>query len=92
MDIVQLVILLTGSASIWLAQDPTSAHWRWAAVFALIGQPFWLYTTWTGGQMGVFLLSVFHTVSWLRGLHRGWGSPAARQRRKKNIPIAEGSG
>jgi hypothetical protein len=40
--IAQLGIAIFGVLAVWLAQDENIARRRWAPVFGLIGQPFWI--------------------------------------------------
>lgn len=60
----QIGILVTGPLAIWLTHD-TRATWRkWACVFGLPGQPFWLVSTYDA--------DVLFTGAWLRGFHHAW--------------------
>lgn len=68
----QAVIGICGIASVWLSQDARRSWQRWACIFGLVAQPFWLYATWTAGQWGIFLLSFVYLAGWLRGLHTFW--------------------
>lgn len=65
---MQAIILLTGALAIWLVNDPDIRIRRLGAVIGLCGQPFWLWSTWQVGQWGMFALSLFYTVAWVRGL------------------------
>ena len=66
----QLMILLTGVVAVSLSQTRTLV--RWACIFGLIGQPFWLYATWHAGQWGIFVNSVLYTVAWAYGFYVHW--------------------
>ena len=62
----QAVILVLGAAAIWLVGRKEA--WRkWGYVAGLMSQPFWLYTTWTNGQYGMFILSVWYVYAWAQG-------------------------
>lgn len=68
----QVGILVTGPFAIWLTHD-TRATWRkWACIFGLAGQPFWLISTYDAAQWGMFINSVLFTGAWLRGFHQAW--------------------
>ena len=41
-------------------------------VIALLGQPFWLYTTWVNGQWGMFALAVIFVLSFAKGIWVRW--------------------
>jgi hypothetical protein len=36
--------------------------------FGLLGQPFWLYATWTAHQWGMFAVSVYFTLAYALGV------------------------
>lgn len=68
----QFAIALTGVAAIWLSQDKRESWRRYSCVLGLIGQPFWFYSSWKAQQWGIFLLSIFYTWAWIRGLRMYW--------------------
>ena len=45
---------------------------KYACIFGLIGQPFWLYTTYNSEQWGMFILSLFYTYAWWLGIKNNW--------------------
>lgn len=63
----QIAISVFGVSAIWLSQDTKPLLRRIAPVLGLAGQPFWLYSSWTADQWGIFLLSIAYTVAWARG-------------------------
>jgi hypothetical protein len=69
--IAQIGIAVFGVLAVWLSQDEHTARRRWAPVFGLLGQPFWVWMAWSGQQWGVLILCALYTVSWARGL-RMW--------------------
>lgn len=76
----QVVILLCGAAAAWLSQD-RRPHWaRWACLFGLASQPFFLLSTWTAGQWGMFTLAVLYTAAWMKGVWSYWIAPALAAR------------
>lgn len=72
MDIGQFIILVSGAIAIWLTQQPNTGWQRYACLVGIVGQPFWLYSTWEAQQFGMFGLSVFYTYSWLLGIKVHW--------------------
>lgn len=72
MTIDQLVIMICGALSAWLSQSPVRRTQRWACVFGLFAQPFWMYATFVAGQWGIFVLSFWYTASWARGIKTYW--------------------
>jgi hypothetical protein len=69
--IQQAIIMLCSGASIWAFAG--TKYKRLGFIFGLIGQPFWIYTTYSAGQWGMFLVSLWFTGNHVRGLwnHRG---------------------
>lgn len=76
--IAQLGIAIFGVLAVWLVQDDRIERRRWAPVFGLLGQPFWIWMAASSQQWGVLLLCALYTVSWARGL-RMWRPGATQQ-------------
>lgn len=75
--IEQIGIVCTGVVAVWLSQDSRD-HWRrYASLFGLAGQPFWLWAAWTAGQWGILVISLLYTASWARGMWVHWLRPKA---------------
>lgn len=70
--LTQFLILITGAIAIWLTQQPNEKLKKYACIFGLIGQPFWLYSAYTAAQWGIFALSVFYTYVWYIGFKNNW--------------------
>lgn len=62
----QVIIMVCSGASIWALAG--IKHRGLGFVFGLIGQPFWIYTTFMSGQWGMFLVSLWFTGNHIRGL------------------------
>lgn len=74
MSIAQTVIFGTGLTAVALSQSKRAALRRWAPIFGLAGQPFWLAETSAAGQLGMFALSVAYTAVWAAGAWNQWGN------------------
>lgn len=70
--IAQLMILMTGIPAVVLAQTGSPKYAKWGPILGLIGQPFWLYSTWTAGQWGMFINAILYTMAWGYGFWRYW--------------------
>lgn len=63
--ISQVAIVFLGSSSIILVAKKN----KWGFVFGLLGQPFWLITSFINHQWGVFLVAIIYTFSWIFGIY-----------------------
>ncbi|WP_289101030.1 hypothetical protein [uncultured Marinobacter sp.] len=70
--IEQIAIAVFGLTAIWLSQAPSEAHRKWAPVLGLMSQPFWFYATLAAEQYGIFVLTLFYTLAWCRGIKNHW--------------------
>ena len=66
------MILLTGVPAIWLSQSPSANARRYACLFGMAGQPFWLYAAISADQWGILIVNVLYTVAWGRGVWTHW--------------------
>ena len=70
---IQIIIAVTGFIAIYLTQQESRKDWKkYACIFGLISQPFFLYTTYTNNQIGMFILSIAYTYVWLIGFKNNW--------------------
>ena len=72
MIITQIGIALCGVTAVYLSQDKRQSHRRWASVFGLAGQPFWVAETIAAQQWGMLVLAALYTWSWWRGFSVHW--------------------
>ena len=73
MDFVQTSILVFGLVAVFLTQVPTDESVkRYACIFGLISQPFFIHATYTSNQEGMFILSICHTFVWIIGFVKSW--------------------
>lgn len=69
--IAQIAIIIFGCSAIWFVGR--KEQWKkWGYILGLCGQPFWLYTSFTEKQWGIFILSIFYTYSWAQGIYNYW--------------------
>jgi len=68
----QIFIALTGVTAIWLTQDSREEWRRYACLFGMAGQPFWFYSAYTAEQWGIFILCLFYTWAWFKGVRIHW--------------------
>lgn len=73
--IEQIGIAICGVTAVFLSQDSRESYRRWACLFGLCGQPFWLYATYQAHQWGIFFLAFIYTYSWARGVKTYWVKP-----------------
>lgn len=64
----QTVILICTSIAIFLllAENPKLRFY--GCIVGLLGQPFWLYSTWHSQQYGMLIVSVWYTLNYFRGI------------------------
>jgi hypothetical protein len=68
----QIAIALTGVVAIWLSQDKRENFRAYACLFGMAGQPFWFYSAYTSEQWGIFILCIFYTYAWAKGIRTHW--------------------
>jgi hypothetical protein len=77
--IEQAFIAVTELIAIWLVQDKRDEFRKWACIFGLLGQPFWMYSSYQANQWGAFVLCFFFTAAWLKSVKQYWLIPKADQ-------------
>jgi len=82
MGLEQIGIAFSGLCAVWLTQDKRESRRRWACICGMLGQPFWLYASWKGGQWGIFALCPLYAYAWARGVWTHWLSPYVEARRR----------
>ncbi len=64
--ILQFFIVVFSCSAIWLVNR--KEEWsKYGYLCGMLGQPFWLYSTYTTEQWGIFALSLFYLYSWSQG-------------------------
>lgn len=70
--IAQIGITIFGVTAICLANSAAPARRRWAPIFGLAGQPFWIWSAFSAQQWGVLALCVLYTAAWANGFNQHW--------------------
>lgn len=82
----QIIILLLGAAGVYFLN--TQNQRKYGSILMLVSQPFWLYTTFTTNQWGMFALSLFYTICWIKGTYIDWKhlweEPSSKQNLNQN--------
>ncbi|QXN70489.1 hypothetical protein AGENTSMITH_85 [Bacillus phage vB_BspM_AgentSmith] len=71
----QIAIAFTGVIAIWLSQDTRDNYRKYASIFGLAGQPFWIYSSYQSELWGILVLSVFYSYAWFKGFKNNWLKP-----------------
>lgn len=69
--LLNLWMIATAVVSVYLFNAGTHRA-RWAALIGLSGQPAWLYLTTATSEPGMFVVSVFFTLCYGRGVWDGF--------------------
>ncbi len=64
-QISQIAIFMLGSTAIVLIARKN----KWGFVAGLLSQPFWFFTAYTNEQLGILLVSVIYTITWIYGIY-----------------------
>lgn len=68
----QGVILICSVLSGWLITSKDPRTKRWGPVAGLTSQPFLIYATFVANQPGMFALSCYYLIVWMRGIVNDW--------------------
>jgi hypothetical protein len=68
----QVIIGLTGVLAIILLHAKRPSVRRWAPTVGLVGQPFWLLTSYDTQAWGMLFVSLMYTWVWLVGAYLAW--------------------
>lgn len=71
----QIGIACTGVVAIFLTQSKHEWMRRYACLFGIAGQPFWIYSAVHAEQWGVLTLTALYTLAWARGVWTHWIKP-----------------
>lgn len=64
----QIIIPLLSCTAVFLVTRTDDRSKLIGFCFGLSSQPFWIYTTWNHAQYGLFILSLFYTFQWTKGI------------------------
>jgi len=71
-DFTQIMIAITGCLAIYLTQQNKAEPKRYACIVGLLGQPFWIYVTFTTAQWEMFTSSILYTLACFVGYKNNW--------------------
>lgn len=75
--ITQIGIALFGLIALALAQSQSAARRRYAPIFGLAAQPFWVASALVSEQWGILILTLLYSAIWLRWAWTQWVSRTA---------------
>jgi hypothetical protein len=70
--IIQTMIVITGVIAIFMTQSKNVNVQKYACIFGLIGQPFWIWASLESEQWGMLTVSVLYTIAWFQGFYNYW--------------------
>lgn len=68
----QMMIFCFGVTAVWLSQSPDLYWVRFACLFGMASQPFFIYISVYARQWGVLALTLIYAVGWFRGVNLYW--------------------
>jgi hypothetical protein len=71
----QVGIALTGVTAIFLSQSKHERLRKFACLFGMAGQPFWIYSAIHAEQWGILTLTALYTLAWAKGVWTHWIKP-----------------
>lgn len=74
--IAQVGIALTGVTAIFLTQTKSAELQRFACLFGLAGQPFWIWSAISAEQWGILALTSLYAFAWAQGVWLHWLRPS----------------
>lgn len=74
--LAQVGIACTGVTAIFLTQSKSRELQRFACIFGLAGQPFWIWSALLAEQWGILTLTALYTFAWCKGVWLYWLKPA----------------
>lgn len=73
--IAQVGIACTGVTAIFLTQTKSAELQRFACLFGLAGQPFWIWSAISAEQWGILALTTLYAFAWGKGVWLHWLRP-----------------
>jgi hypothetical protein len=80
--IPQIAIFIFGASAIYLVSRDDKFQ-KWGYIMGLLGQPFWIYVTFTNDQWGILAMTIAYTLSWCNGIWNHWIKPYLRKDKLK---------
>lgn len=68
----QVMIFVFGVTAVWLTQSPDLNMQRYACLYGMASQPFFIYVSVYAKQWGVLAITLVYAASWARGVNTYW--------------------
>lgn len=69
---IQIMLLFMSGITSFLITSRQKKIRRVACIIGLLNQPLWFITTWVHDQWGIFVLAIWITYTYARGLRNNW--------------------
>ena len=70
--LIQVIIFTTEALAMYLTQQSNKDLQKYSPIIGLLGEPFWIYTSYISEQWGILGLSIIYTYIWLLGYYNYW--------------------
>lgn len=70
--IIQIILSVLSLSSLFCITRESITVRKYAPIFGLLSQPFWIYATFKASQFGMFLLSFIYTIIWVNTFYNMW--------------------
>lgn len=67
---IQFLIMILSVGAVFMITHKNIKVQTYSSIPGILGQPLWIYETFTNEQWGMFALSLFYFYSWLQHGHR----------------------
>ena len=66
-NVIQFALLVMSAAAVWLLASKDERRQFVGCIVGVFGQPLWLWSTWSNGQWGMFILALVFSYSYGKG-------------------------
>ncbi|MEW5745257.1 MAG: hypothetical protein AB1805_07475 [Nitrospirota bacterium] len=74
---IQTLIIIFSCSSVYLFS--TKTRFKYGFIAGLLGQPFWIYETFTKEQWGMLIAALWFTASYIKGIKNNFNLPVFMQ-------------
>lgn len=71
----QIGIAALGVTAVFLTQTKSDRARKYACLFGMASQPFWIYAAISASQWGILIVNVLYTFAWGKGIWMHWVVP-----------------